>query len=541
MVDKPSGKPDVSVVMYRFMLYFLASLAVFLALAWPAHRKNVESRERILVERLQGFSDVNERLIQQRYRELYSDIRMQVLVPSIRQYMTTGNTVDRAEVEAFLLKAAKTYQHYNQIRILDLEGKELIRVNHRDGRTESVPAAELQNKIERYYFKEALRLSLGEVYAAPLDLNVEYGRLEYPIRPTQRLAIKVTDNAGVPRGILVMNHDPSEFLAEFKTSMGLYKPVRGMLLNFGGYWVSDVEPDNEWGWMLGHPERSLAVQQPDIWHTMRTQPRGEIRTHDGLYLFRQFDPFHAAMEYDKTQLKDGTHSSQFHWHGIMAVYMPEISWRRYTVLAQPGGQIGLALIVLLLAVLSWILAQLQVQKAVAHAERTRHMREMERQAHTDVLTGAFNRRHFYLFGERELSRARRIEDPLSLLMLDIDHFKRINDEYGHDAGDEALKLLTRTCLQQLRPHDLFARTGGEEFAALLPHTDIADAAMVAERIRRSVEDLVLPLSDGREVRFTVSIGVVQWHAGDADLEALFKRADQKLYQAKDEGRDRVCT
>jgi len=541
MVDKPSGKPDVSVVMYRFMLYFLASLAVFLALAWPAYRKNVESRERILVERLQGFSDVNERLIQQRYRELYSDIRMQVLVPSIRQYMTTGSAADRAEVEAFLLKAAKTYQHYDQIRILDLEGNELIRINHRGGRTQSVPAAELQNKNDRYYFKEALRLSPGEVYAAPLDLNIENGRLEQPHRPTQRLAIKVTDNAGIPRGVLVMNHDPSQLLAEFQTSIGLYKPVRGMLLNFGGFWVSDVEPDNEWGRMLGHAERSLAVQQPDIWHTMRTQPRGEIRTRDGLYLFRRIDPFQTAMEYESIQFKDVAHSSQFYWHGIMAVYMPEISWRRYTVLAQPGGQIGLALIVLLLAVLSWILAQLQVQKAAARVERARHTLEMERQAHTDVLTGAFNRRHFYLFGERELSRARRIEDPLSLLMLDIDHFKRINDEYGHDIGDEALKLLTRTCLQQLRPHDLFARTGGEEFAALLPHTGIADAAMVAERIRRSVDAMVLPLSDGRELRFTVSIGVVQWHAGDADLDALFKRADRKLYQAKDEGRDRVCT
>lgn len=293
--------------------------------------------------------------------------------------------------------------------------------------------------------------------------------------------------------------------------------------------------------MFKRNDISMAVRNPELWRIMRTQSRGQIRTADGVYLFRHLDPLGSSgpgMSDGKSSYLGNLDATR--WHIIMAIHIPEETWLRTTALRQLSGQLTFALIVLLLMLTSWSAALFRTQQVAARAERVRHMREMEHQAHTDVLTGAFNRRHFYLFGERELSRARRIEDPLSLLMLDIDHFKRINDEYGHDIGDEALKLLTRTCLQQLRPHDLFARTGGEEFAALLPHTGIADAAMVAERIRRTVAGLALPLADGRELRFTVSIGAAQWHAGDADLDALFKRADQKLYQAKEEGRDRVC-
>ncbi|ALJ33963.1 diguanylate cyclase [Azospirillum brasilense] len=157
---------------------------------------------------------------------------------------------------------------------------------------------------------------------------------------------------------------------------------------------------------------------------------------------------------------------------------------------------------------------------------------------TDSLTGVSNRRHFVEAAEQELARARRHGRPVTLLMLDLDHFKSINDTHGHAVGDEALRTFTAACRALLRENDLLGRTGGEEFAILLPETDIAGARMVAERIRRRTAELAVPAGD-ETVRFTVSIGVACCAAGTRDVDAMLSSADEALYRAKAAGRNRV--
>jgi diguanylate cyclase (GGDEF)-like protein/putative nucleotidyltransferase with HDIG domain len=156
---------------------------------------------------------------------------------------------------------------------------------------------------------------------------------------------------------------------------------------------------------------------------------------------------------------------------------------------------------------------------------------------TDTLTGLRNRRLFDQELADALARARRDRRPLGLLMIDIDHFKRVNDSYGHAAGDQALEALGRLIAAELRESDLGARFGGEEFAVILPYTDGACGKQLAERIRCRVAGSVLRLAGGRELRLTVSIGNV---AGDGAPQRLLQHADQALYTAKQEGRNRVC-
>ncbi|MDQ2101618.1 sensor domain-containing diguanylate cyclase [Azospirillum isscasi] len=157
---------------------------------------------------------------------------------------------------------------------------------------------------------------------------------------------------------------------------------------------------------------------------------------------------------------------------------------------------------------------------------------------TDSLTGTSNRRHFVEAAEQELARVRRYGRPASLLMLDIDHFKSINDTHGHAVGDEALRAFTAACRGLLRENDLLGRTGGEEFAILLPETDVAGARMVAERIRRRTAELAVP-AGAETVRFTVSIGVACCAAGTRGVDAMLSSADEALYRAKAAGRNRV--
>ncbi|HLN22977.1 MAG TPA: diguanylate cyclase [Patescibacteria group bacterium] len=165
-------------------------------------------------------------------------------------------------------------------------------------------------------------------------------------------------------------------------------------------------------------------------------------------------------------------------------------------------------------------------------------RELRRLATTDALTGTLNRRQFLIVAGLELERAQRHLRPLSVLMLDIDHFKHINDSHGHALGDDALRLFVSACAGILRENDVFGRLGGEEFAVLLPETAQDRAADVAERLRERVAGLSVP-SCGGAVVFTTSIGVTQAWAEDATIDVALMRADEALYQAKNGGRNRV--
>ncbi|MBL8670683.1 MAG: diguanylate cyclase [Alphaproteobacteria bacterium] len=165
--------------------------------------------------------------------------------------------------------------------------------------------------------------------------------------------------------------------------------------------------------------------------------------------------------------------------------------------------------------------------------------ELERLATTDPLTGASNRRAFMDASDLEIKRARRYGGTLAVVMADIDYFKRINDTFGHAAGDQALKAIVRTFRGSLRPMDVLGRLGGEEFAILLPGVDAQAALRTAERLRSLVKAIVVTAEDNREVRFTVSFGVAMLEPGEETIEQALRRSDAGLYAAKAAGRDCV--
>jgi diguanylate cyclase (GGDEF)-like protein/PAS domain S-box-containing protein len=164
--------------------------------------------------------------------------------------------------------------------------------------------------------------------------------------------------------------------------------------------------------------------------------------------------------------------------------------------------------------------------------------KLVRMAKTDALTEVNNRFAFLEQSEHEFKRFKRYGTPYSVLMLDVDHFKSINDTHGHQAGDCVLRELAKTCTTILRDTDIFGRIGGEEFAAVLVETPLENAYSVAERMRLAIEDLALPWEDA-EIRFTASIGVTELRPEDQKLETAQHRADALMYEAKAQGRNRV--
>jgi diguanylate cyclase (GGDEF)-like protein len=184
-----------------------------------------------------------------------------------------------------------------------------------------------------------------------------------------------------------------------------------------------------------------------------------------------------------------------------------------------------------------VLETIGAQAAIA-LENAHLYEQVQQLAITDELTGLSNRRGLFQLGQREVERALRFKRPLTAIMLDIDHFKDVNDSYGHPAGDRVLRALTECCRENIRTIDVVGRYGGEEFVLLLPETDLTDAIQVAERLRVSAASA--SVSFGREyLRFTISLGVAELTPDIPNLAALIERADQAQYLAKQSGRNRV--
>jgi diguanylate cyclase (GGDEF)-like protein len=166
-------------------------------------------------------------------------------------------------------------------------------------------------------------------------------------------------------------------------------------------------------------------------------------------------------------------------------------------------------------------------------------RELAEQARTDPLTGALNRRAMEEAALRETARSIRHGRGLCMIVLDVDHFKHLNDTRGHAAGDCCLRALVRQVKSMLRENDLLARTGGEEFTILLPETSASAGIVAAERVRQAIESLVVPFDDG-PIRFTLCAGVAQFDPTQGGWEVMMRRADSAMYEAKEHGRNLVC-
>ncbi len=189
-----------------------------------------------------------------------------------------------------------------------------------------------------------------------------------------------------------------------------------------------------------------------------------------------------------------------------------------------------------LIVLARIRNHLALQKA--HRDLKAANAELTRLATTDFLTGVWNRRRFMELGEAEVARVRRSGRSFGMAMMDVDHFKSVNDTHGHDAGDNVLRALAEACVDRLRNVDIVGRMGGEEFALILPETDPQGAMLTVERLREYLGGLAIPIDSGT-LNVTVSIGVTTVRDPSDTIEGALKRADEALYKAKGSGRNRT--
>lgn len=543
------AKPEVAsigvgrLVFKRFLVFFLLLTVVFFGMSLPVYLqyKNSLEEELLAKEEISVASAV-----QMFQKEMYEQLHMLDLIiqtQALKEYLAEGTAEQRLHVEKLFEAIATSFHRFDQIRLLDNAGLEKIRVDLVEGKGQPRAKEELQSKANRYYFQATKHMQPGQIYISAMDLNVEHGAIEVPHKPTLRFSTPLKDAQGNQAGVLVINYLAKGMLERFRQLMSQRAEQQGMLLDSQGYWLSNHERSNEWGADLGRPDHGFAQLFPNAWAAVAASESGILETKKGIFRYQSVEPLnfldnqpaHFRMEHAPLILQESYANTK--WK--LVVFLPREVIDSHSFLNQPFGRTLLALFILLIASLAFLGAYLAVQRQL-RLEKEKEVRALlERQASVDVLTGIRNRRSFYELGEVELKRALRHKVPLTALMLDADYFKKVNDTYGHAAGDLVLKDLAKTMTETLREVDLLGRIGGEEFAVLLLHTPLSQALEVAERLRLKIAERKVGLPEGGSISFTVSIGLAVLTDQEKQLSDLFIKADLALYEAKKLGRNRV--
>ncbi|MBZ0104668.1 MAG: PAS domain S-box protein [Sulfuricella denitrificans] len=353
----------------KLFLAFYFSLA--LALTLFVHgilRIEAGAQIRALQAQEQGEVAVAANLMRHDLEVAASDLRFLAKSPALQHFIDSGSQAEKERATRQFLNMAQEKQLYDQIRYLDAAGMETIRVNLVAGKARIVPAKELQNKADRYYFRESWYLPAGEIYLSPLDLNIENGRIERPYKPMLRYGIPLFDSRGKKSGVLVVNYLGAELIADFRQAMR--EERHAMLLNGDGYWLSSPNHAQEWGFMFGH-DGSFAQAYPDIWQSMKMQDSGSILTSRGLFTYTTVYP----LQHGARRAADA--GSAYRWKIVSHVPAGEIPSAHLAPHSRPFS-LYVAALTLLLPFCVFLAASLanRRQLRAAVAEQAERLREI---------------------------------------------------------------------------------------------------------------------------------------------------------------------
>ncbi len=637
----------------QFLLMALGSALVLALILTLYHYFQLRTERIILQAHEQSHVTLAKKSVAREFESISSDLLYLARSGILRRFLDTG-APDAAAVltEEFIL-FSQSKRLYDQIRLIDETGMEVVRVDIDGGNPQAVMGRELQDKSRRYYFKDAFMLARGKVFVSPLDLNTERGVIEEPLKPTLRFGTPVYDTHGQKRGVVFLNYFGALLLGHLRQALE-GSVGDAMLLNNEGYWLLAPNPEDEWGFMFQN-DRRFGEMFPAAWERIATNEAGQFSAENCLFTFTTVYP-----------LLQGQRSSS----GSAAVYGPSLGkldpkayyWKLVSHVRQQGlgsrmqEQLGDALflygvLLSLAAAVSWYVAGARVRNRLAQEElrlsakvmqstaegamvtdaakrivRVNHgfsaitgytppevigkdlqffqgksedpdcferlwtsvagvgqwrgeilgrrkndeaypawltmsaikdpegrlthyvgifsditdrvaaQQKLEHMAHYDALTGLPNRCLVYDRLNRALARGHRYKQKVGVLFLDLDQFKPINDELGHEAGDAVLKVVANRLSACVRETDTVARVGGDEFLVILQ--DLKEPPQGGEVAKKIVATLSQPVAIAGQARYLgVSVGISVYPDHGEDADTLVKHADAAMYAVKNDGKN----
>ncbi len=448
-------------VLPRFAQLVLPTLALLglaaASVAWISgrgDRRIVEATER---EQL----SLEREILRGEFRAVAADLLYLARCEAVRQLLRGGQASDRRSLAEELVRFSETHRVYDQVRLLGDDGQELVRVNRQRRQAVIVPDEALQTKGQRYYFQETMALRPGEIFVSPLDLNVEDGRIERPLKPTIRFATQVVDDQGRARGILVLNYLGAALINQLRQA-GQYAAGRLLLANSEGFWLHGPRAEWEWGFQLaGRQAFTMNATYPRAWRAIEQEPAGQVLTPEGLFTYLTIDPGDEldleAIPREAAGPRGPAVRSRESWRLISYVSRERLSARL------AGLRTALALFCLTLtppiALGGWLLARARVRHELARQALHTAQRQIVQSARLAAIGEAMTG-----LAHESRNALQRSQAGLELLA------KRLS------GNDEALSLLGEIQQAQHHLHQLYERT--RQYAAPiqvhLAETDLAE-------------------------------------------------------------------
>lgn len=419
---------------------------------------------------------------------------------------------------------------YDQIRFLNTDGLEIVRVNYREGEASAVAVELLQNKGDRYYFKESMKIAQGMVYVSPLDLNKERGKIEEPHKPMIRFGTPVFNAQGEKIGVLLLNYLAEQLLDDFSSAVANIGD-HATLINADGYWLKHPNPQMEWGFMLNHDHNLLKIH-PEGSEKIFLEEEGQYLHGAGIFTFTTIHFFQTLELYNsqKDVREERSGDSAYQWKVVSHV-TPEIIHAENRAILRSLVQIATPVFILLM-LLSWRLFGARMKEKKAGVL-------LKQQATIDTLTGLPNRQLFQDRLARAILHNKRLKTRFALFFVDLDKFKIVNDTLGHAAGDQLLQEASKRIQQVVRESDTVARLGGDEFTVIL--NGVVENENIAKVAALIIKSLGVPFAlNGQQANIGASIGIAVFPEDGGKETDLMHNADSAMYQAKQGGRNNYC-
>lgn len=429
---------------------------------------------------------------------------------AFKRYLSTHSKQSKNELTDFLLVMSRAHPSFMQVRFINPQGVESLRVERFQigGAPLVVMANRLQDKSKRHYFNDSLSKPLEQVWFTGIDYNEEFGEVETPYKPTLR-AIMPVSQKGEFAGLLVINYF-SELFLKGLTNTPLYDMV---LFDDQGETLYHYDPQKSWSAYFESRETA-----PQLYSIRLSSLKDFTAQKTDSFVVKKFNvPVQG---------------------GVNVLIKVNPRFLEVEAAKSKNNYITILFVVFLLSiVLTFGVVRFFDFLFLRTLETEKNNAVLLKQSRTDELTTLFNRQAFNTDLKKILQKQNRLADVFSMAMIDIDDFKKINDELGHDMGDEVLRDLGRYLRTSLRAQDSCYRVGGEEFVVIMPKTQLTDAINVCESICSASFS---EASNKIGHRVTLSIGVTQAQEGD-HVRTIYKRADELLYRAKRQGKNQVVS
>ncbi len=414
---------------------------------------------------------------------------------------------------------------YDQIRFIDFKGDEKIRIDYSEEGASIVDQSELQNKGDRYYFLDTAKLNPGQILISKLDLNIENGEVEIPIKPMLRFSTPIFNEDNEFLGIIVLNYLASHYLNEFQI-INNYSDGRIYLLNSDGYWISSDKPEQNWAFMYDEKKDvSFSHIFPLEWKEMQEQDHSFI-TENGFFTYKTID-LKSSLE-NKQLINVNNIFFDESIYKIVSFISTQSSMGEYFKIGQFDkikrtlqSNLPVFGLILVISILGGFLLSI-VRQAY---KQTKFFSEY------DAFTGTYNRRAGLALLDKLVPQDNRRKSKISLCFLDINGLKEVNDTLGHEIGDELILTIVNVIKQIIRETDFIIRIGGDEFIIVFINISIAEAEGVWKRILDKFE--LINQTRNKPYIVSASHGIIEYDTIDENgIEGLIKRADEKMYAEK---------